>query len=292
MNLTTTNTKAIRILCVFLVFTAAAAALAAAYPAEPILKNPDLQQKRDPLLQQDHSNWKLFTDSATQYLSELPAIVIDHSKGILAVPDYQFALLLAAGGSIAMHSSGADNRIADHFDKHKSLHREVDELGYYLGSPAVHLGLAGIYYAAAAGENDIVKRENAWMMIEALSVTGVTTLALKFMRDNDTPNGKRFAWPSGHTSSSFTVAAVLDEIYGPQIGIPAYAGAAFVGYRMMDSGDHWASDVLFGAVLGYIVGHHVAGKHKDLEIAGFQIIPYADTNQNSAKIGISFYKKF
>jgi hypothetical protein len=38
---------------------------------------------------------------------------------------------------------------------------------------------------------------------------------------------------------------------------------------MMDSHDHWASDVLFGGTLGYIVGHTVAGKHKQLELAGF-----------------------
>jgi membrane-associated phospholipid phosphatase len=29
---------------------------------------------------------------------------------------------------------------------------------------------------------------------------------------------------------------------------------------MMDEGDHWASDVLFGAVLGWVVGHTVAGR--------------------------------
>ena len=51
---------------------------------------------------------------------------------------------------------------------------------------------------------------------------------------------------------SFTVAAVLDDCtagWGFRI-----SGGGVRGYRMMDSGDHWASDVLFGAVLGYIVG--------------------------------------
>jgi len=87
-------------------------------------------------------------------------------------------------------------------------------------------------------------------MLKALSVTGFTTMALKVARDNDCPNGSPLAWPSGHTSSSFTVAAVLDEWYGPEVGIPAYLGAGFVGYRMMESGDHWPSDVLFGLFWG------------------------------------------
>ena len=52
----------------------------------------------------------------------------------------------------------------------------------------------------------------------------------------------------GYKLHSFTVASVLDEQYGPKVGIPAYLVASFVGFRMMDAGDHWLSDVLFGAV--------------------------------------------
>ena len=110
-------------------------------------------------------------------------------------------------------------------------------------------------------------------------------------RSNDTPNGKRWAWPSGHTASSFTVASVLDEFYGPKVGIPAYVTAGLVGYRMMDTGDHWASDVVFGATLGWVVGHTVAGKHKKLEIAGFRVLPYL-ANTNSSAMGISLVKEF
>ena len=98
-----------------------------------------------------------------------------------------------------------------------------------------------------------------------------------------------YAWPSGHTASSFTVASVLDEFYGPQIGIPAYAAAGFVGYRMMDAGDHWASDVLFGGVLGWVVGHTVAGKHKQLEVAGFEVVPYFS---ESGANGIALVRQF
>jgi hypothetical protein len=87
------------------------------------------------------------------------------------------------------------------------------------------------------------------------------------------------------------VASVLDEYYGPAIGIPAYIGAGFVGYRMMESGDHWASDVLFGAVLGYAVGHHVAGG-KEISMAGFQVLPMVDTDSKQSYIGINLYRRF
>ena len=127
-------------------------------------------------------------------------------------------------------------------------------------------------------------------MMTALSITGLTTLGLKAAVNNEQPNQEMgYAWPSGHTASSFTVASVLDEFYGPQIGIPAYAAAGFVGYRMMDAGDHWASDVLFGGVLGWVVGHTVAGKHKQLEVAGFEVTPYFS---ESGANGIALVRQF
>ena len=129
-------------------------------------------------------------------------------------------------------------------------------------------------------------------MITALSVTGLATTGLKAVRHNDTPNGKAWAWPSGHTSGSFTVASVLHEFYGLKIGIPAYAIASLVGYRMMDAGDHWASDVVFGATLGWVVGHTIAAKHKELEVAGFEILPYYTATTDGPALGVSLAKRF
>jgi membrane-associated phospholipid phosphatase len=128
-------------------------------------------------------------------------------------------------------------------------------------------------------------------MFTALAVTGLYTIGLKAARGNDCPNGKPWAWPSGHTSSSFAVASVLDEYYGHGIGYPAYGLAGLVAYRMMDEGDHWASDVVFGATLGWVVGHTVAGRGKDIEIAGFTVQPFILTSQGTAS-GFSLVKNF
>ena len=181
-------------------------------------------------------------------------------------------LLMAGGGSIALHDSGADSRVAEHFDKHRSIPKDLDNFTDIMGSPGIHFAEAGLWYYIAAENKNEISKQRSWTMIRALGVTGVTTIILKGIVHNNTPNDKPLAWPSGHTASSFCVAAVLDEFYGPKIGIPAYLAAGFVGYRMMDSGDHWASDVLFGGILGYIVGHTVAGENKELTLGG-QCIP-------------------
>ncbi|MCK4998785.1 MAG: phosphatase PAP2 family protein, partial [Anaerohalosphaera sp.] len=168
----------------------------------------------------------------------------------------------------------------------------IDEGIYQVGGPGFHFAATGIWYVVSDYSGDELNKQRAWTMMKALSVTGFSTISLKLIRDNDTPNGKWLGWPSGHTSSSFTVAAVLDEFYGPRVGIPAYIGAGFVGYRMMDSGDHWASDVLFGAVMGYIVGHHVAGDGADINLAGFELKPYMDHQYGQRRTGLNLYKRF
>ena len=60
---------------------------------------------------------------------------------------------------------------------------------------------------------------------------------------------------------------------------------------MMDTGDHWGSDVVFGATLGWIVGHTIAGKHKKLEIAGFKVLPYTASNDGPV-LGVNLMKRF
>ena len=84
---------------------------------------------------------------------------------------------------------------------------------------------------------------------------------------------------------------MLHEFYGLKVGLPAYAVAGVVAWRMMDDGDHWASDVLFGATLGWVAGHSVARRHGAPEIAGFELLPYSGNHRTPA-VGISLAKRF
>ena len=144
-----------------------------------------------------------------------------------------------------------------------------------------------MWYGIAAANGDELNRQRAVTMMSALAITGAATMGLKWAANNDCPNEAEYGWPSGHTSSTVCFAAVLDEFYGPEVGIPAYLFAGFMGYRMMDARDHWASDVLFGAVLGYVVGHTVAGKSKKVEVAGFNLVPYSGNDGTAMGLGLA-----
>jgi membrane-associated phospholipid phosphatase len=233
------------------------------------------------------------TDSLYDDLWTIPDTVISDGGRILTQKENFTALMLAIGGSIALRQSGADERIANSFDDHPAFRDKWSDEGLAIvGGPGFHFAAAGLWYGVAHGSGDEFNKARSWKLIEALSITGATIYSLKLIVRDDCPNGKKGdGWPSGHTASSFTVAAVMDEYYGPAVGIPAYLGAGVVGYRMMDSGDHWASDVLFGMVLGHIVGHQVAGQHKKFELAGFELVPYLDSYQQ-ANLGVSLVKNF
>ncbi len=62
------------------------------------------------------------------------------------------------------------------------------------------------------------------------------------------------AFPSGHASASFAVAAVLARYFPEWRGL-WYGGALFVGMARVVGGSHFPTDVLGGAVLGFLVGY-------------------------------------
>ncbi|GAH38877.1 unnamed protein product, partial [marine sediment metagenome] len=157
-----------------------------------------------------------FFESATINIEDWPKRIIEDSKETFLRPDNMTALLLAGGASIAMHSSGADKKLDENFDDHHVFGDFTDESLNVIGSPWTHLAASSLWYATSAKNQDEFNKQRAGAMIRALGVTSVITMSLKAIRDNDSPNGKNWAWPSGHAASSFTVASVLDEFYGPE----------------------------------------------------------------------------
>jgi membrane-associated phospholipid phosphatase len=228
------------------------------------------------------------TRAALSDINAFASIAFSDANATFSKPANLAALLLAGGGSVALHNTDADKNINDNLHR-RNFNDSTDKILDYAGNPLTHLGAAGIWYLVS--ENDITGRDKATTMLSALAITDAVSYGLKLAVGNGRPNGDDFSFPSAHTASSFCVASVLDEYYGPQIGIPAYIGASVIGWRMMDSGDHWASDVLFGATLGYVVGHSVAANHKPMQLAGFRIEPMIAATPNPVT-GIAFVKRF
>lgn len=187
------------------------------------------------------------------------------------------ALTATMGASIAIRESGVDDAIRRRTRGHRQL-GDFDEPIQLLGNPGTHFAATGVLWLTSTLTQDVKQHEVAKSLTQALAVNGVTTLLLKAAANTRAPDGEPYAWPSGHTSSAFTVAAVLNEYYGPWVGVPSLALAGLVGYQRLDSRVHDFSDVVFGAVLGYVVGSSIARDNRAEfpEIFGMKLIPFAD----------------
>jgi membrane-associated phospholipid phosphatase len=83
------------------------------------------------------------------------------------------------------------------------------------------------------------------------------TYAIKYAVDRTRPNGDPRSFPSGHASATFAAATVLQRHYGWKLGVPMFAGAAYTAAERITENKHWASDVVFGAVVGMLAGQTV-----------------------------------
>ncbi|MFQ5806248.1 MAG: phosphatase PAP2 family protein [Phycisphaerae bacterium] len=193
--------------------------------------------------------------------------------------DLENALVLTAamGASIAIRETGVDGTVRSRVRGHRQL-GDMDETIQILGYPGTHFAGTGVLWLTSTLTRDVKQHEVAKALTQALAVNGVTTLALKAATNTRGPDNDRYAWPSGHTSSAFTVAAVLSEYYGPWVGVPSLALAGLVGYQRIDSRTHDLSDVVFGAMLGYVVGTSIARDEKAQfpELFGMTVVPFAD----------------
>jgi membrane-associated phospholipid phosphatase len=203
--------------------------------------------------------------------------------------DLPNVLLLTAtmGGSVTIRETGVDDTIRNRTHGSRAL-GDMDETIQILGHPATHFAATGVLWLVSDLTKDVKEHEVAKALTQGLAVNGVTTLLLKASTNTRTPDGEHFGWPSGHTSSAFTAAAVLNQYYGPWVGVPSFALAGLVGYQRIDSRVHDFSDVVFGAMLGYVIGTSVARDDKAQfpELFGMKVIPYIEPESGSAGLAL------
>jgi membrane-associated phospholipid phosphatase len=219
-------------------------------------------------------------------LLDMPAQLWDSTKRYVTSTENAMVLIAggAASGYLCRHE---DDLVEKHFESHETFPRDFT---IALGAiPVTEVVLSGAAYLYSAYSDDPGDRQVWRSMLEAQSMQALYWLTLKGIAGNHSPNGERYGWPSGHTSTAVTFATVMNEYYGLWVGIPLYALSGFVMYERMETGEHWASDIAFGAAIGFTVGRTVAGKYKP-QLFGMDVTPYA--NPETGTTGIAFFTRF
>jgi len=121
-----------------------------------------------------------------------------------------------------------------------------------IGGPILAAGVGGMLVTAPFTHNTRF-RATAFTMTQALVLDTVLTQGLKFAVGRTRPNGSNTrSFPSGHTADTFMAATVLTRYFGLKLGIPAYAVATLVAVGRIESRDHYPSDTVAGAAIGYL----------------------------------------
>jgi membrane-associated phospholipid phosphatase len=121
-------------------------------------------------------------------------------------------------------------------------------------------------------------RETGFLAGEAAIHSLIITESLKYTLRRDRPNqgdgsGRFFqggtSFPSEHAAAAWSIASVIAHEYpGPLTKVLVYGAASMISFSRVHSKNHFASDVVVGALLGELTAHQIYKRHHDPELGG------------------------
>lgn len=158
-----------------------------------------------------------------------------------------------------------DDQVQEYFMERKPMEHPAN-IGDKVGRGYFPIGVGIVLLGAGEWLDDKKMADTGVVTLEALLVTVIATESLKFVTDRKRPNDRdNMSFPSGHASSTASLAASVSEMYDwdLRIAVPLYMVTAFVGASRIQSNDHHLSDVIAGITLGTLVGSSFAKYQKE-----------------------------
>lgn len=216
-------------------------------------------------------------------------VFLDDAKGIFRARNIAF-LGLGLGGALAARNN-SDAQVRAWSAKHPHRWGEATRILDWVGRPEVDVPVMMSLYGWSIHAQDEDLLRFSRLMIRSYTLTAASTVLVKVIADTRRPSHKwlngRYGFPSAHASTTFALAATVEEYYGAEYGIPAYLLAGAVSFSRIDDRDHDLSDVIFGAVLGYAIGKSVAGR----ELRGdsrIRFLPWNDSANRATGMAVEF----
>ncbi|MDD4005471.1 MAG: phosphatase PAP2 family protein [Elusimicrobiaceae bacterium] len=190
-----------------------------------------------------------------------------------------FAAVAAAG--LGLYS--VDGDISDFFRRNAvppDTSRVFKTFGEGKYTVPAMAALYGIGCAAKAGR----LKTASTLAVESFLISGFAANAIKLAVHRHRPgsgdgpgrfDGASFSngdtsFPSGHAAVVFSMAGAFAGVYAdkPVVAVTAYSAAVLTGLSRINDDAHWASDVFFGAAIGYFTAKAVVRYHNVRAEAG------------------------
>jgi len=175
------------------------------------------------------------------------------------------AALFATDSDISRHLSNAPDTIL--------RYKHISDYGVYSMA-----GGAGGLYLLGLVDHDDHQRETGFLSGEAAIDSLAVVEALKYATGRERPyldnaNGKfrrsGSSFPSEHSAVAWSIAGIVAHEYpNPFIKYLSYGLATLVSASRVTAKEHFNSDVLVGAALGYLISEYVYRKHHSPELRG------------------------
>jgi len=193
---------------------------------------------------------------------------VQSSKAIIM--DESNQLILGSAAIAALGATQIDMKVNDYVHLSDPISHFGDEMGGNWGH--------WILWSSIVTSSKIKKDSNKKFMSKiqystlAMVSNGLITVGMKRAFGRERPNGSCCdSFPSGHTSHSFTMASIANELYGKNIGLISYGLATLVAVSRMNDNKLYLSDVIFGAGLGTAVGRALSKNYQKFEETNIQI---------------------
>ena len=255
--------------------------------------------QNDSLYQKSSDNFYK-TDSIFSFRSPkgyFPSLLKDFEEQITAPFKQSAKQWIMTGAAIGITATliHVDNRIDEWARVQKSEHKWVNK-----SSPVITKfgGSWGVYSVIAAGALSAACKnekglQTSLLATQAMITSGVWVNIIKILTGRERPiadytfsktaGGAWYgpfskwdqdlkirkpvsefdAFPSGHTATAFSIAAVFASQYKDIKAIPVicYSVATLVGISRLTEHEHWASDVFVGGIIGYLCGKQVVNHY-------------------------------
>lgn len=160
------------------------------------------------------------------------------------------------------------------------------EFGDGMGSAVFPLSASAICYSVGKLRHLSTPESFGRTLLRAQAINGLITVSLKRVINRMRPDGTRYSYPSGHTSTAFTTAGVIHHHLGPLWGLPAHLAAIYVGLSRLQENKHYLTDVIGGAILGSYVAYKVT--HRRGKTSSHSLSLFVNGQDFGARLAVRF----